>query len=97
VAAGNRRQTENERVTGARSVAIVRQPDAPLTGAVPVAWAVEEFRAALVARGIGARVVDTVSLADPDALVILIADANLPDAAAMLARAGVTVPRVPEA
>lgn len=79
------------------TISIVRGSDDPLAGQVPVRWAIEQLRAAIEAKGIGADVADREDAAHLGGLTLLVASSGSPRAQQLLARAGVSNLDVPEA
>jgi hypothetical protein len=76
---------------------IVVPPDDPVGGGLPVRWAIGQLRAALEAKGVEVEVLDRDGVDDLTGLVLLVAGIGTAHTERALARAGVSIPHVPEA
>jgi hypothetical protein len=81
----------------ARTIVILRTPADDLATSGPVGWALEQLRQALNARGVQTDVVEQLRGAPPDGMGIVVAGPDASVAGELLERAGVSVPRSPEA
>jgi hypothetical protein len=80
-----------------RAISIVVRSDDALAGRPPVRWAIEQLRGALEAKGVKAAVLAREGVHDRTGATLLVAGSETPAAAPVLARAGVSIPNVPEA
>jgi hypothetical protein len=80
-----------------RAVAIASSTTDPIARSEPVGHAIGELRTALEARGIQVELAELLDSAHPGRHVVLVAGAGSPHAKRVLKRAGVSVPRAPEA
>ncbi|MGZ8612458.1 MAG: hypothetical protein ACXWX0_09340, partial [Actinomycetota bacterium] len=78
-------------------VSIVREAGDRFAGRAPVGWAVGQLRAALEARGASVDLLDRLPASDHPDTVLLVADPASRSAERILAGAGISIPRVPEA
>jgi hypothetical protein len=78
-------------------LAIFVDSSTPLTGALPVTWAVQQLREALARDSHPTDLIGRVEAASPDTTVIVIADSRSPLAHEVLQRGGATLPAVAEA
>jgi hypothetical protein len=92
---GLRHRSSDEALAGSTVSIAASRVDA-IASTPQVTWAIEDLRQALMRRGAGVRLVETVDQAPDAALHIVVAGGGVPLATEVMTRAGVAVPRTPE-